>query len=308
MNSFGPANGVDRAFTTAPCAATPIKGTVYALNGRYPFTNLIYGYGVTNAGALIQLPGFPLLNGVTGDDDTSAPEQLTYDAAKKRLYAINGTLGTLSVFNVDNRTGALTPAPFSPIVLAGGVVWTTVHVHPSGSPVVVGGIVGGFDNPAATGQVASYVITPTTATMAAGSPFAAGGASPFSCAFSRDGNYLLRRRATSVPTRAPRDSPWIPRPACSRRSLVRRSVGRGNPVGYATDAAGRLFTSNFGTGCARLRRRAGYRRPSPAIPLPRGLDGGVHGLVHPLGFYMVADRTANRSACSRSPAAARRRR
>ena len=147
QNSFGSANGADRAFTTAPCAATPIKGTVYALNGRYPFTNLIYGYGVTNAGALIQLPGFPLLNGVTGDEDTSAPEQLTYDPARKRLYAINGTLGTLSVFNVDTRTGALTPAPFSPIGLAGGVHWTTVHVHPSGSPVVVGGIVGGFEIP-----------------------------------------------------------------------------------------------------------------------------------------------------------------
>ena len=49
-NSFGTATGSDRAFTTAPCAATPIKGTVYAMNG-YPFTNLIYGYGVTVRGA-----------------------------------------------------------------------------------------------------------------------------------------------------------------------------------------------------------------------------------------------------------------
>src|SRR5204862_3465183 len=128
----------DREFRTAPCIGMPIKGTVYSLV-VYPFSNLIYGYGVDNAGALIQIPGFPALTAGVTDGDQPAPEQLTYDATKKRLYAINSRSNTLSVFDVDIRTGALTAMPFSPIALPMGF-WTTVRVHPSGSPVTVAGV------------------------------------------------------------------------------------------------------------------------------------------------------------------------
>ena len=262
------------------------------MNGRYPFTNLIYGYGVTNAGALIQLPGFPLLNGVTGDEDTSAPEQLTYDPARKRLYAINGTLGTLSVFNVDTRTGALTPAPFSPIVLAGGVLWTTVHVHPSGSPVVVGGIVGGFENPAATGQVASYAITPTTATPAAGSPFAANVPFVFSSAFSRDGNYLYAGAGDGQGTN-PSTAGYAVNPSNGVLTPLAGSpftFGGSFPIAYATDTSGRLFSAtNEDNQILAFTTSGGIPTAVSGNPFAApGLNDALSGVVHPAGFYLVA--------------------
>ena len=67
-NSFGTSTGSDRAFITAPCAATPITGTVYTLSSS-SFTNLIYGYGVTSSGALVQIPGFPALTAGIGGED-----------------------------------------------------------------------------------------------------------------------------------------------------------------------------------------------------------------------------------------------
>src|SRR6185436_19048338 len=121
-------------------------------------------YGVTSSGALVQIPGFPVPTGGVGEDDSTfdeASEQLAYDGVTRRLYAIN----TLSAFSVNPSTGALTAMPFSPIALPAGV-FVTVRVHPSGSPVIVGDLF--------NGMVASYVVTPTTATAAAGSPYSMG--------------------------------------------------------------------------------------------------------------------------------------
>ena len=292
-NSFGTSNSADRAFTTAPCVPTAITGTVYTLVG-YPFTNLVYGHGVTGAGALVQLPGFPALTGGVGEQNGGAPEHLTYDPAKKRLYVVNSQSNTVSVFDADPRTGALTPTSFSPIVLPPGIFFTTVKVHPSGSPLVVGGFVGGFDNPVAgAGQIASYVITPTTATPAVGSPFATSTTLVFSTAFSRDGNYVYTGAGDGVPNN-PSTGGFAVNPTNGVLTPLGGSpfaLGGSFPIGYATDASGRLFSvNNEGNTVRAFTTAGGVPTAVSGNPFAApGLNDPIAGIVHPAGFYMVAD-------------------
>jgi len=293
-NSFGTATGFDRAFTTAPCVATPIIGTVYAMNG-YPFTNLIYGYGATSSGALVQIPGFPVMTGGIGNDNDDPPEQLTYDASKKRLYAINTISSTLSVFSVDTSTGALTPMPFSPIALPAGNFWTTVRVHPSGSPVIVGGSdVDTFT----VGSVASYAITPTTATPAAGSPYSAGVEVVFESAFSRDGNYVYAGAGNGNPA-SPSTAGFSVNASTGVLTPLAGSpftLGGIFPIGYATDTSGRLFAANNeGNQVRGFTTSGGVPTAASGSPFPAGglndINGGV---LHPAGFYMVPDLSTGR--------------
>ena len=63
-NVSGTGAGADKAFTTPPCSSRAFKGFVYALDDRtIPFTNLVYAFGVTTAGVLTQIPGFPVETG-----------------------------------------------------------------------------------------------------------------------------------------------------------------------------------------------------------------------------------------------------
>ena len=288
-NSFGTSNGFDRASVTAPCSPAAITGIVYALNG-FPFTNLIHAYGVTSSGALTQLPGFPMETGGFGEDDV--PERLTYDPAGRRLYAINGLNNTLSVFSVNTRTGALTAMPFSPIALPAGF-WTTVRVHPSGSPVAVGGVT---DENFTNGVVASYTITPTTATPAAGSPY-----------FDRRWRVFIGlqpRRQLPVRGRGrwqpPRGrarpcSASTPVPVCSRRSAGPRShsAGCSQSATQPTPPAGSSASTTKATRSGCLRQPEACQRARLDSPFPAGgLNSAIGGLLHPAGFYMVPDESA----------------
>ena len=178
-NSFGTSNGFDRAFMTAPCVTGAFKGIVYALN-QYPFTNLIYGYGVSSAGTLTQLPGFPMATGGASDGEGDGSEQLTYDSANGRLYAINILTNTLSAFSVNPRTGALPRCPTarSRCRRETGRLFACIRADPRWSW--------------ATSLAPSRAspVTATTATQASGSPYSSGVPLVFSSAFSRDGNYL----------------------------------------------------------------------------------------------------------------------
>jgi hypothetical protein len=290
-NSFGTAAGFDRAFTTAPCVATAIRGTVYALEG-YSFTNLIYGYGVTSSGALVQIPGFPVLTGGVGGDDV--PEQLTYDPAARRLYAINSTSNTLSAFSVNTSTGALTPMPFSPIALPPGF-WTTVRVHPSGSPVIVGGVDG---NTFTNGRVASYAITPTTATPAAGSPYSAGVDVVYASAFSRDGSYVYAGAGNGNPGN-PTTAGFSVNPGTGVLTPLGGSpftLGGVFPIGYATDTSGRIFAANNEGNQVRVfTTSGGVPTAASGSPFPAGgLNSAIGGVLHPAGFYMVPDENSGR--------------
>jgi 6-phosphogluconolactonase (cycloisomerase 2 family) len=277
-------------------AASATQGFLYALNQVDGDANQIYGFRVNPAtGALTLLPGFPVMTGGDGNNATSS-EAIAYDAVNFRLYVINDGSDTLSAFSVNRTTGTLTPLPFSPISLNGGF-WATVHVHPSGSPVVVGD---GNDG-SANGRIASFVVTASTATPAAGSPYTAVGASPFSTVFSADGNYLyaggnvgLAASGFSVTAATGVLTPLPGSPFNLSGSVF--NPGDGFPVGYVTDSSGRLFTVNARANQVRAFTTAsGIPSAVTGNPFPAGgLTEGVAGLLHPSGFYIVADRIGNK--------------
>jgi 6-phosphogluconolactonase (cycloisomerase 2 family) len=257
---------------------------LYALQDVNAGANQLHGFSVdATTGALTPLAGFPMATGDNGNGFTRS-EQMAYDSANRRLYVANGST-SVSVFSVNGTTGALTALPFSPIVhgVAGG--GSCVAVHPSGSPLVVGS--GG------SSLIASFNITATIATPAAGSPFTTGAASPFSCAFSRDGSFVYTggnigtsfagfsvNAATGVLT-ALAGSPF--------------DSAANNPQGYVTDSAGRLFLTNSGTAQVRaFTTTAGVPAGVAGNPFTSGVSGGWHGVLHAAGFYMVADRGGNR--------------
>lgn len=276
------------AYQVSEIAATldAQTGALYVLNDD-PSGNQIYGYSVNETtGALTLLPGFPIStvgNGERNPDNTSS-ERLTIDRANQRLYALNSESRTVSAYAINPTTGALAPLPFSPINLGRVGQWNAIAVHPSGSPLVVGD---------GTGRLLSYQITATTATAAAGSPYSTSNAFPFSATFSQDGNYVYTggsrgstiagfgvNVATGVLT-ALAGSPF--------------ASGDDFPLAYATDAAGRLFVANYNTGQVRVFTTAsGIPSSVSGNPFTAGLRGVVHGILHPNGFYLVADEGNNR--------------
>ena len=264
--------------------APPGGGFVYTLEDRLAAENRIHGFHVNElTGALKALSGFPVDTGGNGDGQTVS-ERLTYDPATGRLYALNAASNTVSAYILDRTTGALTALPFNPISLSPGL-WTCLAVHPTGSPLVAG------DN---TGkQLASFTITNSSATAAAGSPFAAGTGDPFSCAFSHDGNYVYTGGAsgTSIAGFSVNGSTGV------LTALPGSPFDSGalNPLAYASDSAGRLFVSNAVVNQVRVFITSGGV-PSPVLgnPFASGLTVGVHGVLHPAGYYLVADRIGNR--------------
>jgi len=137
------------------------------------------------------------------------------------------------------------------------------------------------------------VITPSTATIAAGSPAPTPGASPYSCGFSRDGLYAYTggNVGSVIAGFSVNPSTGVLTPL----SGSPYDTTAGNPVGYATDSAGRFFTSNFGDGVRAFTTSSGIPSAVAANPFTSGLSGGVQGVLHPSeNFYMVADRSANR--------------
>ena len=66
-------------------------------------------------------------------------------------------------------------------------------------------------------------------------------------------------------------------------------------MAYATDSAGRLFVSNLLPNQVRVfTTSGGVPSPVPGNPFTSGLTEGVHGVLHPAGYYLVADRSGNR--------------
>ncbi|MGC1481420.1 MAG: beta-propeller fold lactonase family protein, partial [Chthoniobacterales bacterium] len=67
------------------------------------------------------------------------------------------------------------------------------------------------------------------------------------------------------------------------------------PEAYTTDPAGRLFLTNFGSGDVRVYTTAdGVPTEVAGSPFAiSGLSGAMDGLLHPAGFYLVADRAGD---------------
>jgi streptogramin lyase/6-phosphogluconolactonase (cycloisomerase 2 family) len=255
-------------------------GFVYALDQINGGANQIFGFSVNpSTGVLTPLAGFPVASGTGGAGTFS--EMLAYDRVNARLYSLDAGANSVSAFAVNRLSGALTALPFSPITSVPSV-GACIVVSPDGSTLAVAG----------SAALATYKITATSATAAPGSPVAVTGASPFSCAFSQDGASVYTGgnvgsvvagfavNATTGALTALAGSPF--------------DTGGANPVGYATDASGRLFVSSFGGGVRAFATSGGIPTAAAGNPFASGLSGGVQGLVTPSGYYMVADRSANR--------------
>ena len=259
-------------------------GWLYALNDDSAGSR-IYGFRVNETtGALTALSGFPVAAG-NGGINSIVSERMIADRANNRLYVINDSSDSVSAYSINPITGALSELPFSPIALGAGT-WNTIAVHPSGSPLIV-------SNGATNGAALSFVVTATTATPAAGSPFPLGATTAFSSVFSRDGNYFYVggntgnniagfsvNAATGVLTALP-GSPF--------------NSGAANPLAYATDSAGRLFTMNSTDDIRVFTSSNGVLAPVAGNPFPSGgLGNRRFGLVHPNdNFYVIAGNTGN---------------
>ncbi len=260
-------------------AASP--GFLYALSENATTGSQIYGYSVDETtGTLTALPGFPVATGGNGVTAVYC-KRLVVDQANARLYAVNRNSSTVSAFSINRGSGAITALPFSPLNHGLGSA-PVIAVHPSGSPLLIA---------RGNGTLASFVVSATSATPAAGSPFGFAGEA-FTAAFSQNGQFfytggdfgnefvgLSVDPATGVLTTLA-GSPY--------------DTGVSFPEAYATDPAGRLFLTNFSSGDVRAyTTAAGIPTEVSASPFVSGLSGAMDGIVHPAGFYIVADRIGN---------------
>ncbi|MFH0938749.1 MAG: beta-propeller fold lactonase family protein [Planctomycetota bacterium] len=263
---------------SAQAAAT---GFLYALNDAAA-GNKIYGYSVNEGtGVLTAISGSPIATGGNGGG-AGISERVVVDKLNGRLYVINGGSNTISAYSINPTTGALTPLSFSPITLDAGE-WSAVAVHPSGSPLVIGNSVG---------NLASFNITATMATAAAGSPFTTGTASPYSIAFSQDGNFIYTGGNTN--TNFAGFSVNASTGVLIALTGSPFDTTANNPMCYTTDSAGRIFMANFSANQLRaFTTSGGIPTAATGNPFVSGLTDTVHGVLHPRGFYMVADRGSN---------------
>jgi 6-phosphogluconolactonase len=259
------------------------SGYLYVLRNVSGGPNQIYGFQVNElTGALSALGGFPVDTGGTGSAGTVS-EQMVYDPANRRLFVLNGGSFTIIAYNVNLSTGALETLPFSPIDLSPGT-WNCLVVHPTGSPLIAGNGEGQ--------RLASFTISGAGATAAAGSPFATT-VFPFSSTFSRDGHYIYSggNFGTDIGGFSVDAGTGI------ITGLAGSPFNSGAlfPVAYTADSAGRLFVSNINANQVRVfTTSAGSLSPVLNNPFVSGLTNAVHGVLHPAGFYLVADRGDNR--------------
>ena len=215
-----------------------------------------------------------------------------YDAANKRLYALNsGTSGsnTVNAWSVNTATGALTAMPFSPFFLPTGpfTFFRSMCANPSGSVLVFGreGVYPGFLN------VASFLITATTATQV--SFLGTDPISPASCTFSQNGAFLYTggihlnstvnfrgysvNQSTGVLTELP-GSPF--------------TTYSGDAYGYRADSSGRLFAFEANNDGLVFTTSAGIPAAVPGNPFPNAQSVSSM-LLHPSGYYLTTSLDGN---------------
>lgn len=264
---------------------TAQAGFLYVLNDD-PAGSRIYGFNVNETtGALTALTGFPVITGGTGAAG-AVSERMAIDHINNRVYVINDGSDTVSAYSINTTTGALTALPFSPLAIGTGT-WNSIAVHPSGSPLIIG-------NGTTGGGAASFNITATTATAAAGSPFLLGAATAFSNTFSRDGNYYYVGGNTGNTIAG-----FSVNPTTGVLTALTGSpfdTGGANPVAHAVDNAGRLYVFNATPlGPRVFTTSSGIPTAVTGNPFPAGgLTQRRFSLVHPNGnFLIVAGNTGN---------------
>jgi hypothetical protein len=142
------------------------------------------------------------------------------------------------------------------------------------------------------GHLTSFRITASSASQASGSPFSTGVAIPFSVAFSLDGNYLYA--GGDGPVTNTKFAGFSVNASTGVLTSLTGSPfdsGVGNPVGYATDGSGRLFTTGFVDARPRVfATTAGVPTPATGNPFASDMLSGTNGILHPSGYYIVADQ------------------
>ncbi len=281
---------------------TFLLAAVLAISANAAFAQFVYVHNVVNGGSeaifgyrlnaatgeLAPLAGFPVGTGGTGTS-FALSETLAVNEREGLLFVVNDGPNTLSIYAIDPDTGALTQMPFSPVAL-GTANWSTVAVNPAGAQVIVGGML-----TASSGIVRSFLVTENGIAEGSGSPAATGSATPFSSAFSRDGQYFytggftisLSLAGYSVDAATASISPLAGSPF---------NTGGSNPAGISTDSAGRIFlVDNVG----RIRvftTLSGIPAAVPGSPFA-GIGGGIDSVLHPSGQYLyVAGRATERLA------------
>lgn len=195
---------------------------------------------------------------------------------------INDGSDSVSAYSVNRTTGALAPLPFSPISLEARS-WYCISVAPNGSTLLVGELSGG--------RLASYNITASTAITATGSPYASG-AGAASCAFSQDGAYVY---SGGIPANFAGFSVNGSNSVLTALSGSPFNAGGPNPIGIASDNAGRWFLTNAVSNTVRVfTTSSGVPSPVLGNPFVSGLSNGIYGVLHPTGYYMVSDRDGDR--------------
>lgn len=263
---------------------------VYVLEDRSAGSNRIHGYRVDGASGELTALGDPVETGFAGDDNQNMlVQRLAFHPATRRLFAVNDSgSNILSVYQVNTTTGELTHERSLDL---GGESWTCVAVHPSGSPVIVGGAVG--SDTGIVGRVASFVIAANGISPAPGSPADAGAAIPYSCRFSQDGHYLYaggygRTAIAGFQVDTARGT---------LTSLAGSpfTAGVNYPDAYATDDEGRLFVADGSGGPGQVTvftTNGGIPDPVAAGPFATNMhddsDMILDGLRHPAGYYLVA--------------------
>jgi 6-phosphogluconolactonase (cycloisomerase 2 family) len=271
--------------TTPVSAGAMVKGIVYAAKvtpGGFFYTlsnnagaaNYIYGYRLDQStGALSLLNGFPVASGGNGDSYFYYL-RLAYDALNRRLYALNGGSNTLSAFNVNPFTGALTALPYSPYPLGTGETPNSIAVHPQGSPVLVGGF----------SQVKSFNVTATTISPAAGSPLTLPSSTSVSTiVFSRDGAFAYTGESVLHGLSVNQASGVITLLAGSPFSTT------GSPIPGPIDASGRLYASLMSASALSVftLNNTGAATTVHTTNFP-GPGNCVGSTLHPAGYLVVA--------------------
>ena len=294
----GVVRGVESHGPVAPLMSSD-SGYLYILNNCTGCANQIFGFRVDETtGALTPLigVGFPVSTGGNGKSNSLASELLAIDRKNLRLFAVNDGSNSISAFTIDPATGALT-ALFSPIDLPPPPIqpdaphWSTTAVRPSGSDSLL--VIGDIGLTVGGGRLASYKITPTTATAAAESPFTTGLANPLSTAFTQDGGFVYAGGGASSKIAAFRSID-----AEGGLELINGSAfesGRENPSGYATDAENRLFVVSRPFSRPRIYNTANGGAPVfvSGLTITDAADGGP-AVLHPdKTFYLAAERAGS---------------
>jgi 6-phosphogluconolactonase (cycloisomerase 2 family) len=261
---------------------TVADGYLYALRNINGGANLIYGFKADPlTGALTALSGFPITTGELGLGNTFS-ELVAYDSTNSRLFAVNNGSDTISAYIVNHTDGGLIELPYSPFSVPQGTKGC-IAVHPSGSPLLVSN--------QSQNNVASFNITFGDVTEAVGSPYST--SDPvFSCAFSQDGSYVYvgGESGTGINGFAVDAAIGVLTPLSGSPF----PSGADYPLAYATDVSGRLFSANYTSNQVRgFTTSSGIPTGVSGNPFTSGLIEAIHGVLHPDGYYMVADRGGN---------------